>query len=99
MLNKVVIMGRLTADPKLSKTNGGISVCTFNIACDRDRGEECDFFPVVAWRGAAEWAERYLEKGKQIAVEGRLVTRKWTDKEGNNHKETEINAEQLYFAG
>lgn len=101
MLNKWVGMGRLTTDPKFSKTHDGISVATFSIACDRDKGKEkeTDFFPVVAWRGAAEWADKYMRKGSLVVIEGRLAVRKWTDKDGNERRETEIVTEHLYFSG
>ena len=99
MLNKVILMGRLTSDPRLAQTNGGISVASFNIACDRDRGEETDFFPVVAGRGAADWAAQWLHKGKLVAIEGRLVNHSYTAKDGTERRETEISAERLFFTG
>ncbi len=99
MLNKTIIMGRLTADPRFTQTSSGVNVATFTLAVDRDRTEGVDFFPVVAWRGTAEFADKYLHKGKLVCVEGRLALRKWNDKNGNERRETEIHAEQIYFTG
>lgn len=102
MMNKVTIMGRLCADPELRHTQSGIPVCSCRLAVDRDyltNGErETDFFDVVSWRGAAEFISGYFSKGRMIAVEGRLQTRAWTDRSGNNRVFVEIVAERAYFA-
>ena len=102
MMNKVTIMGRLCADPELRRTQSGISVCSCRLAVDRDyltNGErETDFFDVTAWRGAAEFISGYFSKGRMIAVEGRLQTRAWMDRSGNNRVSVEIVAERAYFA-
>lgn len=102
MMNKVTIMGRLCADPELRRTQSGIPVCSCRLAVDRDyltNGErETDFFDVVSWRGAAEFISGYFSKGRMIAVEGRLQTRAWTDRSGNNRVSVEIVAERAYFA-
>lgn len=103
MLNRVTIMGRLTRDPELRRTDSGIAVASFAIACDRDysnkqNGEkEVDFFDIVAWRNTAEFVSNYFGKGRMIVVSGRLQTRSWTDKEGNKRKTTEVVADSCYF--
>ena len=102
MMNKVTVMGRLCADPELRRTQSGIPVCSCRLAVDRDyltNGErETDFFDVTAWRGAAEFISGYFSKGRMIAVEGRLQTRAWMDRSGNNRVSVEIVAERAYFA-
>lgn len=104
MLNHVTVMGRLTADPELRHTNGDIAVASFRVAVDRDfkdkaTGERgADFFPVVCWRATAEFAARYLNKGRQVVVSGRLQVRDYTDREGHKRSATEIIAENVYFA-
>ena len=102
MLNNITIMGRLCADPELRQTQSGIPVCSFRIAVERDYmtdGEkrETDFFDVVAWRGTAEFICGYFAKGRMIALDGRLQTREWTDRQGNNRVSVEIVAEDAYF--
>lgn len=102
MLNKIVIMGRLTRDPELRKTQSGVSVTSFSLACDRDfksqGGEkETDFIDVVAWRSTAEFVSKYFTKGRMAVVEGRLQIRDWTDKEGNKRRVAEVVADNVYF--
>lgn len=102
MLNKVVIMGRLTRDPELRRTGTGTAVTSFSIACDRDfksqSGErETDFIDIVAWRSTAEFVSKYFTKGRMAVVEGRLQIRDWTDKEGGKRRSAEIVAENVYF--
>ena len=102
MLNKIIVMGRLTHDPELRRTGSGTPVCSFSIACDRDfksqSGEkETDFFDVVAWRATGEFVSKYLTKGRMVVVEGRLQIREWQDKEGNKRRSAEINADNVYF--
>ena len=104
MLNTIILMGRLTADPELRTTGTGAAVTTFAIAVDRDyqkAGEEkqTDFFDVVAWRGTAEFVARNFQKGKLMAVKGSLQSRKYTDREGSTRTATEIVADSVYFAG
>ena len=100
MLNNITIMGRLTRDPELRITPNGNSVTTFSVAVDRDRDREMtDFLAVVAWRGTAEFVEKYFRKGQLIAVVGSLQTRSWKDKHGNNRTAYEIIADRVYFAG
>lgn len=99
MLNHVSVMGRLTADPRFKQTNGGVNVASFTIACDRDYGREgVDFFDVVAWRGTAEFADKYLHKAQRVVIDGRLQLRKWTDNDGKERRAVEIVAESIYFA-
>ena len=102
MLNNINIMGRLTADPELRTTQSGLSVCSFNIACDRDFAaadgkKETDFIPVVAWRNTANFVSRYFSKGSMIVVSGRVQVRDYTDRDGNNRRATEIVADEVYF--
>lgn len=101
MLNKIVIMGRLSADPELRRTGAGVAVASFTVAVDRDfrnNGEkETDFIECVAWRGTGEFVERNFSKGKMIVVSGRLQIRKWTDKDGNKRSTAEIVADNVYF--
>ena len=102
MLNKIVIMGRLTRDPELRRTQSGTAVTSFSIACDRDfksqSGEkETDFIDVVAWRGTAEFVSKYFSKGRMAVVEGRLQLRDWKDKEGNKRRSAEILVSSVYF--
>ena len=102
MLNHIVLMGRLARDPELRRTQSGVSVTSFRLACDRDfksqSGEkETDWIDVVAWRGTAEFVSKFFQKGRMAIVEGRLQTRDWTDKEGNKRTAVEIVAENVYF--
>lgn len=102
MLNKVFVMGRLTRDPELRRTQSGTAVASFSLAVDRDyksqSGEkETDFFDVVAWRTTGEFVAKYFTKGRMAVVEGRLQVRQWQDKDGNNRRSTEIIAENIYF--
>ncbi len=99
MLNRVTVAGRIGKTPELKQTPNGVAVTSFSIACDRDfKSQITDWFEIVAWRGAAEFAAKYLVQGRQIIVDGRLQTRKWTDKDGNKRTATEIEADHLYFA-
>ena len=98
MLNSIDVMGRLTADPELKVTNNQVPVTTFTIACDRDFGEKkADFFNCTAWRGTAEFICKYFHKGNMIAINGRLQTHTWTDKEGNKRTDYEILCNTVYF--
>ena len=104
MLNKIILMGRLTRDPELRQTQSGTKVASFSLAVDRDYaaqgGErETDFIDCVAWRGTAEFAAKYFTKGQMAAVEGRLQVRDWTDKDGNKRRSYEVIVETLHFAG
>ena len=102
MLNNVIIMGRLTRDPELRRTQSGTAVTSFTMAVDRDfksqSGEkETDFIDVVAWRQTAEFVSRFFTKGRMAVVEGRLQMRDWTDKDGNKRTSAEVVAENVYF--
>ena len=104
MLNVVAIQGRLTHDPELKTTPNGVSVCTFRIAVDRSyvpHGEErqTDFITVTAWRKTAEFVSKYFQKGSMISVQGRLETRQYQDKNGNNRTATEVIAAEVGFCG
>lgn len=102
MLNHIAIMGRLTHDPELRHTQSGIPVCSFSIACDRDykvNGEKLtDFVDIVAWRGTAELASKYLARGRLVVIDGRLQLRDWTDRDGNKRRSAEILASSISFA-
>ena len=102
MLNKIIIMGRLTRDPELRRTGSGTAVTSFSLACDRDfksrsGDKETDFIEVVAWKNTAEFVSKYFSKGRMAVVEGRLQTRDWTDREGGKRVATEIVADNVYF--
>jgi len=99
MLNKIIVMGRITKELELRKTQNGVSVLTFTIACDRDfQKGETDFIEVVAWRNTAEFVDQYFGKGRMIVVEGSLQSRKWEDKDGNKRTSWEVQASNCYFA-
>ena len=103
MLNKWIGMGRLTRSPELRNATSGVSVASFTIACDRDYkgadGErETDFVDVVAWRQRAEFAGKYLEKGRMVVIEGRWQMRDYTDRDGNKRRAWEVLADNIYFA-
>ena len=103
MLNKVFIMGRLTRDPELRRTQVGTAVAAFTLAVDRDykdkaSGERAtDFIDCVAWRQTGEFVSRYFTKGRMAVVEGRLTVRDWTDQNGNKRRNYEVVADQVYF--
>jgi single-strand DNA-binding protein len=102
MLNNIVIMGRLTRDPELSRTSSGVAVASFTLACERDfapqgADKETDFIAVCAWRYTAEFVEKYFSKGQMAVVTGRLQIRNWEDKEGNKRRSAEILADHVYF--
>ena len=102
MLNRIVIMGRLTRDPELRRTQNGTSVTSVRLAVDRDfksqdGTKQADFFDVVAWRQTAEFVSKYFTKGRMAIVEGRLQSRDWQDKDGNKRTSIEIVADNFYF--
>lgn len=103
MLNKVILMGRLTRDPELRHTQSNTAVCGFSLAVNRDYvpqsgGQTTDFIEIVAWGKTAEFVSKYFVKGQLVAVTGRLQTRSWQDKEGNKRVTVEVNAEEVHFA-
>lgn len=103
MLNKVIVIGNLARDPELRYTPNGIAVATFTLAVNRPKrdGEEQepDWINIVAWRQLADIAANYLSKGRQCAVEGRLQTRSYENKEGKRVFVTEVVAERLQLLG
>ena len=102
-VNKVILIGNLGADPEIRHLQNGASVANFRIATsetykDRQTGEkreQTEWHNVVAWRGLAEITERFLRKGSKVYVEGKLRTRQWQDKEGQNRYTTEIVADEM----
>lgn len=104
MLNRICIMGRITRDLELRRTQDGTAVTSFTVAVDDDfkskaTGEKKTYFlDVVAWRHAAEFVCQYLGKGRMVVVEGKLTVRDWTDKNGNKRTTAEIVADNVYFA-
>lgn len=104
MLNRVILMGRLVADPELKTTPSGISVTSFRIAVDRSyakAGEErqADFINIVCWRNTAEFVCKYFPKGSLIALEGQLQTRSYQDKDGTTRYMVEVLADKVSFTG
>ena len=99
MLNKVILMGRLTADPELKHTPSNVAVCSFSLAVNRSfNKDETDFFDIVAWRNTAEFVSKYFTKGQQMALSGRLQTRTWEDRNGSKRKTVEVVADEVFFA-
>jgi len=107
-LNKVILGGRLTADPELKQTNSGIAVVSFSSAVNRrfqsrsnDSGAPAqsvaDFFNVTAWRGQAEFVSRYFKKGSAICIVGSIQNRTWTDQQGQKRYATDIIADEVMF--
>lgn len=100
-LNKIIIAGRLTADPELKQTQSGISVTSFNVAVNRrtkkDEEAVADFLPCVAWRQTAEFITKFFRKGSAICVTGSLQMRKWQDQNGNNRIAFEILTDEAFF--
>ena len=106
-INKVILVGNLGKDPEVRYLEGGTAVANFPIATsetfkDRTSGDKktnTEWHNIVAWRGLAEIAEKYLKKGSQIYLEGKLRTRQWQDKDGNNRYTSEIVADNLQMLG
>ena len=99
-MNKVILIGNLAADPESRTTQSGVPQCTLRLAVQRrfanQQGQrEADFFNVVCWRQTAEFAARYLSKGRKIAVEGSIQNRSYTAQDGSKRYVTEINAERI----
>lgn len=102
MLNRIILMGRLTRAPELRRTQSGTAVTSFSLAVDRDyksqSGEkETDFIDILAWRSTAEFVSKYFTKGRTAVVEGRLQIRDWTDRDGNKRRSAEVVADSVYF--
>ena len=104
MLNRIILMGRLTKDPELRQTKNDTPVAGFSLAVERNyikKGEtrEVDFFDIVAWKGQAEFVSKYFTKGQLVCVEGRLQRRSWTDNDNKTRYAYEVIAESIHFAG
>ena len=103
MLNKIIIMGRLTADPELRRTGNGIAVTSFTLAVDRDfsskdGGEkETDFIDCVAWRNTGEFVAKHFTKGRMAIAAGRLQIRSYNDRDGNKRRAAEVIVDNVYF--
>ena len=102
-MNKVILIGRLTANPELKKTQTGTSVTSFSLAVDRrfkKEGEQtADFINVVAWKTTAEFICKYFTKGKMLGIAGSIQTRSWQAQDGTKRFATEVIAEEAYFVG
>lgn len=101
MINKVILMGRLCADPELRNTQSGIAVCRFRIAVNRQYSKnsekKADFINIVSWRQQAEFVNRYFRKGSMIIVEGRLQNADYTDNNGVKHYAMDVQADNVTF--
>lgn len=102
-MNKVILMGRLTADPELRQTPQGTPLARFSIAVNRrfakEGSQQTDFLNCVAWRQTGEFIARYFRKGSMIAVDGQIQTRSWDGQDGRRQYATEIVVENAYFTG
>lgn len=101
MFNHVALLGRLAQEPELRYTQGGIPMASFDLAVQvpsKDKDTPPDYIPIVCWDKQAEFCERYLTKGRQVVVEGRISTRKYDGSDGKRHKVVEVTASRLYFA-
>ena len=103
MLNRVILMGRLTAEPDYRTTQSGATFARFTLAVDRDfsgQGAErkTDFLDVVVWRNTADFVSKYFHKGQLVAVQGSIQVSNYTDREGNKRRSWDIVADQVYFA-
>ena len=103
-LNKVVLAGRITADPELKQTPSGVSVVRFTLAVNRrfsrnnDQGEQqTDFITMVAWRQTAEFISKYFRKGSALCVTGSIQTRSWTDQQGQKRYGTDVVVDEAMF--
>jgi len=106
MINKVILVGNLGQDPEVRRLENGVAVAKFSVATTekyKDRNGEqqsqTEWHSVVVWRGLAEVAEKYLKKGRQVYVEGKLTHRKWQDKDGNTRYTTEVVANNFQMLG
>lgn len=106
-LNKVTLVGRLTADPELKQTPSGVPVCTFTLAVNRryvpknedgsPAQQQADFISCVAWRNQAEFLSRYFRKGSSVCITGAIQTRSWTDQSNQKRYATEVVADEVMF--
>lgn len=104
MINRVVLMGRLVSDPEKRTTSSGLSVASFRLAVDRgyqrgDGGQTADFINCVAWRQTADFICNYFSKGRMIALEGKLQSRSYEDRDGNKRNVLEVVVDQVSFTG
>jgi single-strand DNA-binding protein len=100
MLNKIILMGRLTDHPELRHTANNTPVCVFTLAVEREyQKDETDFIDIVTWKNQAETAAKWLEKGQLVAIMGRLQTRTWKDRDGKQRKTFEVIASEIHFTG
>lgn len=100
MINRVVLVGRITKDPELRKTQSGTSVVSFTIACNRrvpSQGQDADFINCVAWDKTADFMAQYVKKGALLGLEGRIQTRSYDDKDGKRVYVTEVVADSVQF--
>ena len=102
-MNNVNLLGRITADIELKHTPSNVAVVSFTLAVDRgykneDGTKQTDFIDIVAWRNTAEFIAKYFSKGQRMAIQGRLQTRDWEDKNGNKRKAVEVIVDNAYFA-
>lgn len=102
MLNHIVLMGRLTADPELRRTTAGTPVASFRLAVDRDFKDsvgtrQTDFIDCVAWRNTADFVSKYFSKGRMAVVSGRLQIRQWKTKNDETRYSAEVVADSVYF--
>lgn len=100
MLNHVELLGRLAEDPELRYTDGGIPKVNFDLAVQvpsKDKSTPPDYIPIVCWEDKAEQAARYLSKGRQVVIEGRVSTRRYTGEDGRKHKVVEITATKIHY--
>lgn len=98
-LNKVIILGRITNDLEVRQTPSGLAVLRFAVALDAGKDKPAYFIDCVAWRQQAEFINNYFGKGRLIAIEGKLSTRTWEDKQGNKRKVTEVIVDSVSFTG
>lgn len=101
MVNRMILQGRLCADPEMRRTQNGTAVCSFRMAWSetvKDRETKL-FLNCVAWQGTAEMICKYFRKGKELAVEGRLSTREYDDRDGNRRSVTEMTVDRVHFCG
>ena len=102
-MNRVILMGRLTADPETRYTQNNISVSRFSLAINRPGKQHegqptADFFDIVAWRATSDFVGKYFKKGMQVLIEGYLRNNSWQDQQGNKRTKTEVHVDNVYFA-
>lgn len=102
-MNRVILLGRLVADPETRMTQSNIAITRFKLAVNRQGKKEdgqptADFLQITAWRHTAEFIQKYFSKGQQVLIEGYLRNNQYTDKDGNKRYSDDIHASQVYFA-